>query len=144
MERKVTYKKTHGILFLCASLFILGTSFITGPSINTITGVLILIASILFLSNPAIVYTDDEMLWKNLFGITMKTYSFKKDKFSIQNRDIYVNGSKVRVSKSMLVTSEYDALISYILTQSTDEDLSGNVGKPKTNDQILDSDMIKK
>ena len=144
MEKKVTYIKIMGILFLCGALFILGVSFVIGPSINTITGVLILIISIFYLSNPAIVYTDDEMQMKNLFGITMKTYSFKTDKFSVQDRTIYVNGNKVRISKSTLVAQEYDELLSYIQTKSGDSDMLGKKPQSKIDDTILDSELIGK
>lgn len=142
MEKRVTFKKIHGILFLCGAIFILGASFITGPSINTITGILILVIAILYLTNPAVVYNDDEMQQKNLFGITMKTYSFKNDKFSVQDDTIYVNGSKVRLSKSMLVTAEFDELLDHIRTKSGDSDMSGKKPQSKTDDNILDSEMI--
>ena len=117
MKRRVTYNKVIGIIFLVFSSFILYVSLLIGPSINTITGLLLLLVSILHLAGSAIVYDDEKMEVKNLFGITMKTYSFLTDSISIENSRIMVNGSKIQVQKWMLAKSDYNDLIQFILSK---------------------------
>ena len=73
--------------------------------------------SILHLAGSAIVYDDEKMEVKNLFGITMKTYSFLTDSISIENNRIIVNGSKIQVQKWMLAKSDYNDLIQFILSK---------------------------
>lgn len=117
MKRRVTYNKVIGIIFLVFSSFILYVSLLIGPSINTITGLLLLLVSILHLAGSAIVYDDEKMEVKNLFGITMKTYSFLTDSISIENNRIIVNGSKIQVQKWVLAKSDYNDLIQFILSK---------------------------
>ena len=143
MEKKVTFIKIFGVLFLACSGFILFTSIAIGPSINTITGVILLFVSIFYLVNPALVYTDDELQVKNLMGMTLKRHSFINDKFTIDNRDIFINGKKLRVGKGMLVQKEYNELLAFILLKNGDDDLTGEQkSKPLKDDNVLDSDII--
>ena len=147
MDKKVTYVKVLGILFLCCALFILFASLAIGPSLNTITGIMLLLISILYLVNPAVVYNDEAIMTKNLWGMTLKSYHFNKDNITVQNRDIYADGKKIRLSKGMLVSSEYQALLDHIQSKSPqnpkdDEVANEEIGKNfLKDDEILDSDM---
>lgn len=138
MEKRVTYHKAFGISFLIAALFILITSFMLGPSITTITGILILIVSILYLTSAAVVYTDEEIELKNMFGMTMKRYSFVNDCLNVRNRKIYSHAIKLNIASGMLVKSEYEALLKHVESKETDDDFKP--GKIRvSNDQILDT-----
>lgn len=138
MERRVTYNKAFGISFLIAALFILITSLMLGPSITTVTGVLILIVSILYLTSAAVVYTDEEIELKNLFGMTMKRYSFVNDSLNVRKRKIYSYAIKLNIASGMLNKNEYDALLKHVEAKETDDDF--RPGKIRvSNDQILDS-----
>jgi len=140
MEKRVTFNKILGIIFLVCSSFILFVSFTIGPSVSTISGFILLLVSILYLVSPAIVYDDNEIQMKNLLGMTLKRHSFEKDKITTQDRRIYVNDKKLNIAKGMLVRSEYDDLIEHILTKQIEA--KNNPGKPlKGNDEILDSEM---
>ncbi|MBI3133273.1 MAG: hypothetical protein HYZ14_01225 [Bacteroidetes bacterium] len=138
MDRRVTFNKVLGIVFMVFASFILYVSLMIGPSINTITGGLLLLVSIFYLVNPAIIYNHQEIQLKNLFGMTMKRYSFLTDTITVQNRDIYVNGSKIKLAKGMLARSEYEDLLSHILTIQLEKKETS--GKPlKGSDDILGS-----
>lgn len=143
MEKKVTFIKIFGVLFLACSGFILFTSLAIGPSINTITGIILLLVSIFYLVNPALVYTDDELQVKNLMGMTLKRHSFINDKFTVDNRDIFINGKKLRIGKGMLVQKEYNELLTYIALKSGENaEPKVEKSKPLKDDNILDSDLI--
>lgn len=138
MENRVTYNKAFGISFLIAALFILITSLMLGPSLNAITGILILIVSILYLTGAAVIYNDEEIQLKNLFGTTMKRYSFVNDGLNVRNRKIYTHAIKINLASGMLVKSEYESLLKHIESKETDSDFKP--GKMRvSNDQLLDS-----
>lgn len=143
MEGKVTFAKALGIIFLICALFILFVSFSIGPSLNTITGVVLAVVAIVYMVNPVVTYDSSGFKTKNLWGMTLKTYTFSADKFDIRDRNIYVNGKKVRLSKGMLVQKEYQGLLDHVASNAgsvTKEETK----KSKMDDDILDSEMIDK
>ena len=99
---------------LAGSLFILGVSFIIGFSLNTITGLLLLVVGILYLNGAALVYDKEELELKNLYGVTMKRYNFHTDRVEIRDGAIYVNDSKVRVGNAFLNRTELGQLHEFI------------------------------
>lgn len=121
MERRVTYNKVMAIIFMVIASFILFVSFSIGPSINTVTGILLLIISILYMVSPAIVYDDKEIQLKNLIGMTVKRYSFSSDSITTKDRKIFVNDRKLNLALFVMARSEYDDLVSFILTKSMEE-----------------------
>lgn len=138
MENRVTYKKVFGISFLIAGLFILITSLMLEPSITTVTGLLIMIISIPYLTSAAIIYNDEELQLKNLFGMTMKRYSFTSDGLNVRSGKVYSHAIKLKVASGMLVKSEYEALLKHIESKETDNDYKpGKI--TVSNDQILDA-----
>ena len=106
MKEKVTYNKVFGILLIAGALFILGVSFVIGFSFNTITGGLLLVMGILYLNNAAIEYDDQEILLKNLYGGTVRAYSFLSDKIELRGGAIYANDSKIRAGSVFLNKEE--------------------------------------
>ena len=135
MERRVTFNKVVGIIFLVCSSFILFVSVSIGPSVSTISGFLLLIVSILYLVSPAIVYNDKEIQMKNLIGMTIKRYSFETDQISTQDNRVFVNGKRISIAKGMLVSGEYNDLIQFILEKQIE---SRNAASLKGNDEVLD------
>lgn len=114
MTEKVTYHKAFGIFLLAGSIFILGVSFIIGFSLNTLTGGLLLVIGILYLNGSAIEYDKEELRMKNIYGGTVKRYSFKTDKIEIRDGAIYANDSKVRVGGAFLNKTELNQLHDFI------------------------------
>ena len=139
--KKVSFAKFLGILFLIPSLFILGAALYIGPHISTISGVLIFIVSIMYITRPAGTYDDAKLEIKNLYGMTLKTYYFGKDKFSVRDNKIYANDRKVKLSSVMLVQSEYQDLLAHVSSISGGG--SGKIGSSKamSDDDILDSGL---
>lgn len=58
-------------MFVC-SLFILATSFLVGVSLNTLTGAILLLVSIGYFTQPAIVATATGFEHRNLLGMTLR------------------------------------------------------------------------
>ena len=114
MTKQVTYKKFFAIFITLCSIFILWSTTITGASINTVTGIILLPMGILYLTNSAIEYTDDELKIKNLYGMVMATHSFKTDKIEVRDRVIYANDKKIRLGFGILNSTEYRELLDFI------------------------------
>ncbi|MBA3971380.1 MAG: hypothetical protein H0X46_04435 [Bacteroidetes bacterium] len=118
MKEKVTYNKVFGILLITGALFILGVSFIIGFSLNTLSGGLLLVMGILYLNNAAIEYDDQEILVKNLYGGTVRSYSFLSDKIELRDGAMYANDSKIRVGAFFLNKEELALLYDMIAKKS--------------------------
>jgi uncharacterized membrane protein len=80
---------------LICSIFILYVSLLAGFSLNTITGLILLLVSILMLTRNIAIITPHEIQMLNLLGMTVKTYSYTPDQIVITNNSIYVNDKKV-------------------------------------------------
>lgn len=114
MTKKVTYKKFFGIFITTCSLFVLWSTTITGASINTITGLILLPMGILYLTNSAIEYDENELKIKNLYGMVMSRHNFKSDKIEVRDRVLYSNDKKIRMGTSILHSGEYQELLDFI------------------------------
>jgi len=121
MERRVTFNKILGIIFMVCASFILYVGLMIGPMANIIAGCIFLIVSILFLLNPALVYDEQQIRIKNLFGMTLKSYTFESDNITTKGRDIFANGKKLNVARRLLARSDYDDLIQFILTKQIEQ-----------------------
>lgn len=142
-EGKVTYLKIFGTFILICGLFMLFSSFVlTGSAINTVTGAVLCLFSILYMTTPVFTYNDLGFEKKNLFGMTLKSYTFTKDKITVQNKNIYVNDKKVRISKGMLVKREYEQFVNHLETKGGGERNNRKSVRPKSDSSILDADMI--
>lgn len=124
MEFRVTFNKVFGIIFLVLASLILYISLLIGPSLSTISGLVLLVVSVLYLVSPAVVYSPAEIQLKNLLGMTLKKYSFESDTITVKDQRIYVNGSKINLAKGMLAKSEYNHLLQYILTRQLEKSKS--------------------
>lgn len=92
---EIKYKKIFPIFMLICSLFILYVSLLTGFSANTITGLILLLLSLLMLTRTVAVITQQEIQMLNLLGMIIKRYSYTPDQIVITNNSIYVNDKKV-------------------------------------------------
>ncbi|HIK05121.1 MAG TPA: hypothetical protein IGS40_10455 [Trichormus sp. M33_DOE_039] len=94
-DLQVKYKKIFPILMLICSIFILYVSLLTGFSLNTITGLILLLLGLLMLTRTVAVITQNEIQMMNLLGMTVKVYSYTPDQIVVANNCIYVDGKKV-------------------------------------------------
>ena len=69
---EIKHNQGMAIFMLVCALFILGTSFLVGVSLNTLTGVIILLVSIGYFLQPAIVVTESGLEHRNLLGMTLR------------------------------------------------------------------------
>ena len=69
---EIKHNQAMAIFMLVCALFILGTSFLIGVSLNTLTGVIILLVSIGYFLQPAIVVTESGLEHRNLLGMTLR------------------------------------------------------------------------
>lgn len=92
---QVKYKKIFPILMLICSIFILYVSLLTGFSLNTITGLILLLLGLLMLTRTVAVITQNEIQMMNLLGMTVKVYSYTPDQIVVANNRIYVDGKTV-------------------------------------------------
>jgi hypothetical protein len=112
MEHKVTYVKSLGYIFLFAGIMLMITALVFGPTANTIAGIIIFLFALGYLINPAIVYDEDELKLKNTFGRTTRTYSL--DDVQLFDGELYAKGKRIKLYRTILVQSEFQALIDHI------------------------------
>jgi hypothetical protein len=96
VEHRIRTNPILAVILLCASLFILGVSALTGPSLNTITGALLLVLGILQLTVPTIVIVDGEIQHRNLFGMTLRRTPFTLDTLDVREATPKISGEPVR------------------------------------------------
>jgi len=96
MEHRIRYNIAFPLIGLCASLFILAVSAKIGASLNTITGVIVLVVSVLQLLVPVVVVTADEIHLRNLFGMTLRRVSYTLDILTFDGNRPLVGGARVR------------------------------------------------
>lgn len=114
MKEKVTYHKAFGISLIAGAVFILSVSLLIGISLNTLTGGILLIVGILYLNNAALEYDKDELHIKNLYGSSVRKYSFHADKIEMKDGAIYSNNSRVRIAATFLNKTELNQLHEFI------------------------------
>jgi hypothetical protein len=69
---EIKHNQVMAIFMLVCALFILSTSFLVGVSLNTLTGVIILVVSIGYFTQPAVVVTESGLEHRNLLGMTLR------------------------------------------------------------------------
>lgn len=91
----IKYAKPVPIFMIMSSIFILGVSFLVGFSLNTITGLILLPLGVLMLTQPALILTPQQIVWRNMLGKTVKTIPFLPDEVEVVKNAVYVRGKKV-------------------------------------------------
>lgn len=92
-EMRIGWNKIFSVIMMACGIFIVTTSFVIGPSFNTVTGVVIALVGGLALANPTVVITTDEVQMRNLLGMTLKRYPVQE--VEMRNGALYHNQKKV-------------------------------------------------
>jgi len=92
---KIRYSMGYALAILIASAFVLGTSILTGVSINTLTGVLLLAISIGFMVRPMAELTETELTLFALVGPVKKHYPTAQ--LRLVDGRLYSGDKKVRL-----------------------------------------------
>jgi len=92
---KIRYSMGYALAILIASAFVLGTSLLTGVSINTLTGVLLLAISIGFMVRPMAELTETELTLFALVGPVKKHYPAAQ--LRLVDGRLYSGDKKVRL-----------------------------------------------
>jgi hypothetical protein len=91
----VKYKKVIAIFFMACSIPILWVSLLVGPSLNTLTGILLFALSILFLSRPIAVITPTTIEIKNMLGFTLKVYPYTPNSIEMTKSGISLDDKQI-------------------------------------------------
>lgn len=75
---EIKHNQGMAAFMLLCSLFILATSFVVGVSLNTVTGVILLLVSIGYFTQPAIVATESGLEHRNLLGMTLRRTDYER------------------------------------------------------------------
>ena len=59
-------------------------------------------------------YNENEIMMKNLYGTTMRKYSFSTDKITVKDGSMYTNDKKIRAGSFMLNRLELEQLHQFI------------------------------
>lgn len=65
----------------------------------------------MYLTQSYIVYDDKEFQIKNLYGMTMKRYSWSNLNFVVEEKAIYEYNKKIRMNSWMLNADEYTSFL---------------------------------
>jgi hypothetical protein len=96
VEHRIRFNIAFPIVGLCAAGFILVVSAMIGGSINTITGLILAVVSVLQLTVPVVVVTADEFQMRNLFGMTLRRVQYSPETVDVSQTVPRVEGKKVR------------------------------------------------
>lgn len=88
-----------GFVLLCG-VFITVAAISVGMEAYLIVGPVFIVLGILLFTNPTIVITDTEIQMRNLFGMTLKRYSYTKETVEVKGRKLFVNGKKINLGAS--------------------------------------------
>jgi hypothetical protein len=106
---KIRYSIGLALVMLIGAAFVLGTSLLTGPSVNTVTGVLILGAAIGFMVRPMAELTETELTLFALVGPVKKRYP--ADQLRLIDGRLYSGDKKVRLAVWAANKDDWRALL---------------------------------
>src|SRR5215470_2254932 len=106
---KIRYKTGLPIVILVCSCFILGTSVLTGLSVNTVTGAIAMIVGIGYLVRPLGELTDTELTLFALFGPLKRHYPLAQ--LRVVDGRIYSGEKKVPVAAWVTNGDDYQAVL---------------------------------
>src|SRR5687767_12453121 len=108
----VGYNKIFGGVMLACALFILGVAVITRHLFpQAITGAILLLVSLGYLTQPAIVVAPKEIEVKNLLGMTMKRLAIQSlAEVSVRDGRIWAGNEKVGSPRWMLNSGDCERL----------------------------------
>ena len=92
---KIRYSTGFAVFILVAAALVLGTSVLTGASINTFTGVILLVVGIGYMVRPLGELTATELTLFALFGPLKRQYPVAT--LRVADGKIYSGDKKVRI-----------------------------------------------
>jgi hypothetical protein len=106
----IGYKKVFGLLLLSCALFIIGVALFLGQLFpQIITGGICFLASIMYLTQPALVVARRSVDKKNLFGATIKSYPLESLKYlAVDDSGLRVHGERVKVARWLLSSGDFE------------------------------------
>jgi len=106
---KIRYKTGLGVFILVCASFILLTTFLTGPSISTVTGAMTLAIGVGYLVRPLAELTETELTIFALYGPLKKQYPAAQLRF-VDGR-LYSGDKKVRLAAWVTNSDDWKALM---------------------------------
>lgn len=94
-DLKIKYSKVVPIIILLCSLLTIYVALVAGFSINTFLGLILLLVSVGMLTRNIIIIKPNQILIKNLLGMTVKSYSYTPEQIEVKKNSVYVNQKKV-------------------------------------------------
>jgi hypothetical protein len=93
-EFEIKYNKVFPVCILIASIFIISVGMLFA-TLSVISGLLLLILSIMMLIKPIMIFSTDTIFIKNMLGMDIKKLSYTKAQISFNKKSIYYNGKKI-------------------------------------------------
>jgi hypothetical protein len=108
----IGYNKIFGGLLLVSGVFILGVAVLVGQLFpQAITGGILTLVSLGYLTQPALVIAPREVQMKNLFGMTLRTHPFERlSQLTVVDGALDVNGTRVRTARWLLDGGDWNRL----------------------------------
>lgn len=108
----VGYNKAFGGFMLVCSLFILGVAVLTGTLFpQALTGGILLLVSLGYLTQPALVITASEVQLKNMLGMTVKSYAVREPAdLKLRDGKLMVRDEQLRTAKWLLSGADWARL----------------------------------
>jgi hypothetical protein len=106
---KIRYSTGFALAILIASAFVIGTSLLTGLSINTLSGALMLAVSIGFMVRPMAELTETELTLFALVGPVKKRYPAAQ--LRLVDGRLYSGDKKVRLAAWAANRDDWGALL---------------------------------
>src|SRR5262245_5481030 len=106
---KIRYRGGLGVFILVCAAFTLGTTLLTGPSVSTFTGALMVVVGIGMLVRPLAELTDAELTVFALFGPLKKQYPAAQLRY-VDGR-LYSGDTKVRLAAWSTNSDDWRALV---------------------------------
>jgi hypothetical protein len=112
----VRYNRVFGVVMLLCATFILGVAVITGRLFpQAITGAILLLVSLGYLTQPAFVVAPGEVEVKNLLGMTMKRHPYRSlGELAVRDGRLWVGNEKVGSPGWLCNGGDFDRLAAEI------------------------------
>jgi hypothetical protein len=106
---KIRYRTGLGVFILVCGAFCVFTTFLTGPSVSTFTGALMLAIGIGYLVRPLAELTETELTVFALIGPVKK--QFPVAQLRLVDGRLYNGDKKVRLAAWVINTDDWKALV---------------------------------
>jgi hypothetical protein len=108
----LTYNKAFGMILLLAALFILGVAWLTGTLFpQAITGGILLLLSLAYLTQPAFVIALGGVQVRNLWGMTLRTVPFSAwSELAIRDGQLFAQNQRVKVARWLISSAAWAQL----------------------------------